>query len=241
MLSTALYAGASYGQTATAPANGPISTSQIAQATQVAQAATQSAAVDTSEIIVTGTRESGQSARESPTPIAVISAEALAATGATNVLDALLDLDPSVTSQAIGADTSQLVRSLRLRGLSTGQVLVLVNGKRRHVSAQLNPDPGLDQGSTPVDLDMIPVAAAKYTPIAATTPAAVPMAAGAAAPAESYFARSDPNVGSGLRIGDDRGGLRWCRQTRVLRRTPSAIGRTTAFANRSRFLRTAQP
>jgi iron complex outermembrane receptor protein len=164
MLSTALYAGASYGQTATAPASAPIGISQIAQAAQVAQTTTQTA-VDNSEIIVTGTRESNQTARESPTPIAVISAEALAATGATNVFDALLDLDPSVTSQAIGADTSQLVRSLRLRGLSTGQLLILIDGKRRHVSAQLNPDPGLDQGSTPVDLDFIPVAAIDHLEI----------------------------------------------------------------------------
>ncbi len=165
MLSTALYAGASYGQTATTPASGPISTSQIAQATQVAQAATQSAAADTSEIIVTGTRESGRSAQDAPTPIAVVSAEALAATGATNVFDALKDLDPSVTSQAVGGDTSQLVRSLRLRGLSTGQLLILVNGKRRHVSAQLNPDAGIDQGSTPVDIDFIPISAVDHIEI----------------------------------------------------------------------------
>lgn len=164
MLSTALYAGASYGQTATAPASAPIGVSQIAQAVQIAQTATQAAA-DASEIIVTGTRESNQTARESPTPIAVISAEALTATGQTNVLDALESLDPSVTSAAVGADTSQLVRSLRLRGLSPGQVLVLVDGKRRHSSAQLNPDAGLDQGSTPVDLDMLPIAAIDHIEI----------------------------------------------------------------------------
>ncbi len=44
-----------------------------------------------------------------------------------------------------------------LRGLSPNHVLVLVNGKRRHETANLNISGGLEKGSTGVDLDTIPI------------------------------------------------------------------------------------
>jgi iron complex outermembrane receptor protein len=50
-----------------------------------------------------------------------------------------------------------LTDALSLHGLSPDHVLVLVNGKRRHTTANIALDPGLNQGSTGVDIDMIPV------------------------------------------------------------------------------------
>jgi iron complex outermembrane receptor protein len=109
-------------------------------------------------IIVTGTRDVGVTALESPTPIEVVGADALAATGQNNVFDALKDILPSLSASATNFDTSALVRSARLRGMSPGEVLILINGKRRHQSANVNADTGSpDTGSNPSDLDTIPI------------------------------------------------------------------------------------
>ena len=107
-------------------------------------------------IIVTGTRDVGIKAQESPTPIAVVTADTLTATGQNNVFDALKNLLPSLTAAAENFDTSEMVRSARLRGMSPNEVLVLVNGKRRHTTANINADQGPDVASNPADLDMIP-------------------------------------------------------------------------------------
>jgi iron complex outermembrane receptor protein len=109
-------------------------------------------------IIVTGTRDVGVTALESPTPIQVVGADTLAATGQNNVFDALKDILPSFSSSATNFDTSAMIRSARLRGMSPGEVLVLINGKRRHQSANVNADTGTpDTGSNPTDLDQIPI------------------------------------------------------------------------------------
>jgi iron complex outermembrane receptor protein len=122
---------------------------------QVALAA--AAEIDADTVIVTGTRDVGLKAQDSPTPIQVIGADTLAATGQTNVFDALKDVLPSFSAAAENFDTSEMVRSARLRGMSPGEVLVLVNGKRRHTTANVNADQGPDVGSNPSDLDMIPL------------------------------------------------------------------------------------
>ncbi len=109
------------------------------------------------DVIVTGTRQSGRTRQSSPAPVDVISAAELTRTGQQNVFDALNVLLPSFDLPPIGFDTAGLVRSARLRGLSPDDVLVLVDGKRRHVSANINADIGPVGGSDPVDFDMIPI------------------------------------------------------------------------------------
>jgi iron complex outermembrane receptor protein len=109
------------------------------------------------EVIVTGTRQQGRTKAESPAPVDVISGAALQATGEQNVFDALDKVLPALDLPPVGFDTAGLVRAARLRGLSPDDVLVLVDGKRRHVSANINADIGPVGGSDPVDLDMIPI------------------------------------------------------------------------------------
>ena len=109
------------------------------------------------DIIVTGTRQQGRTKAESPAPVDVISATELERTGQQNVFDALNTLLPSLDLPPFGFDTAGLVRAARLRGLSPDDTLVLVDGKRRHVSANINADIGPVGGSDPVDLDMIPI------------------------------------------------------------------------------------
>lgn len=113
---------------------------------------------DLTEIIVTGTRQLGKTVQDSPTSIEVVGAESLQATGQTNILDALRGVLPSFTADQFGGDVGNLVRSARLRGLSPGQTLVLINGKRRHNSANIYADGGPNSGSNPADLDFIPLA-----------------------------------------------------------------------------------
>ncbi len=113
-------------------------------------------------VIVTGTRASGRTALESTAPIDVLDADDLRRAGVLNgeLGTALQALLPSLNfprqSNSGGADH---VRPAQLRGLAPDQVLVLVNGKRRHVSALVSTDSKIGRGTTPVDLNAIPVSA----------------------------------------------------------------------------------
>ncbi|NEL27687.1 MAG: TonB-dependent receptor plug domain-containing protein, partial [Xanthomonas perforans] len=57
------------------------------------------------------------------------------------------------------SDGTSAIRPAQLRGLSPDQVLVLVNGKRRHTSSLLNLNGTIGRGAAAVDLNTIPVAA----------------------------------------------------------------------------------
>jgi len=110
---------------------------------------------DTATIIVTGTRSSGITAAASATPIKLVSEEAIAHVGQPNLNQVLSQLVPSFTAQAFGGDTANLTLSARLRGLSPNHTLVLVNGKRRHGTANLAVLGGPYQGAAAPDLDLI--------------------------------------------------------------------------------------
>jgi iron complex outermembrane receptor protein len=114
------------------------------------------------DVVVTGTRDTQRSAGESLSPIDVISAKDLQRTGQTDLRDALVKLLPSVNRLAQTGDAANLTSALTLRGLSPNHVLLLVNGKRRHTSANITADPGSQQGATPVDIDLIPVSAVDH-------------------------------------------------------------------------------
>ncbi|NHO31789.1 TonB-dependent receptor plug domain-containing protein [Acetobacter fallax] len=116
-------------------------------------------------VIVTGTRETGKKARDSVAPIDIISSKQLASTGQPNLLQALSQLLPSLTIPTGGFDTGALTRSFSLRGLSPNETLVLVDGKRRHTTANLYADGGPQQGSTPVDVSLIPLAAIDHVEV----------------------------------------------------------------------------
>ena len=113
---------------------------------------------DADTIIVTGTRQSGIKAADSAAPIQVLGAEALARVGQPNLIQALSQILPSFTAESLGGDTANLTLSARLRGLSPNQTLVLVNGKRRHPTANLHVLGGPYQGAASPDLDLIPPA-----------------------------------------------------------------------------------
>jgi iron complex outermembrane receptor protein len=122
-------------------------------------AAPDPAASETTKVIVTGTRQSGMKAVDSPAPVQVIDASALERTGQPDLIQAIAQLLPSFTAQAVGGDTANLTLSARLRGLSSNDTLVLINGKRRHGTANLAVLGGPYQGGAAADLNFIPVSA----------------------------------------------------------------------------------
>ena len=113
-----------------------------------------------SEIIVTGSRELGITAAESASPVQIVSAAALQrAAGNPSAVAALAQLVPAYTAQPFGNDMAGQTLQAKLRGLSCNDVLVLVNGKRRHTTANIEVDSGPYQGCAGTDLNFIPVAA----------------------------------------------------------------------------------
>ncbi|MBJ6985323.1 TonB-dependent receptor [Luteimonas sp. MC1750] len=111
-------------------------------------------------VIVTGTRVSDRTVAESQSPIDIITSEALQATGTTELATALARALPSLNfPRPALTDGTSAIRPAQLRGLAPDQVLVLVNGKRRHASSLLNLNGTIGRGSAPVDLNTIPLAA----------------------------------------------------------------------------------
>lgn len=106
-------------------------------------------------VIVTGTREPRRKARDSLSPVDVVTSRDIADTGQTNVTQALVQLLPSVTTPAVGIFDGAPTDFISLRGLNPNQTLVLVDGKRRHASSFIYID-GFADGATPVDVDLIP-------------------------------------------------------------------------------------
>ena len=114
------------------------------------------------KISVIGSRRQGRTVADSPVPIDVISADALAATGLTETNQILNTLLPSFNfPQPSITDGTDHVRPAQLRGLAPDHTLVLVNGKRRHSNALLNLNGSTGRGSSAVDLNAIPANAIK--------------------------------------------------------------------------------
>ncbi|HUD94749.1 TonB-dependent receptor plug domain-containing protein, partial [Sphingobium sp.] len=111
---------------------------------------------DATPIIVTGTRTTTRTVAESLAPIDVLGAKDLETSGKQSVRDLLGTLVPSINVSNNGAGASWAVRTLSLRGLGGDQLLVLVNGKRRHNTATLFINGSVQNGQSPPDLDLIP-------------------------------------------------------------------------------------
>jgi len=131
-------------------------------ATTVIPAFAQQAVADgeLQSVVVTGTYAKNRRTIDSESPVDVIGAKDLQASGSTELATVLGRLLPSMNfPRPSGADASDAVRPAQLRGLSPDQTLVLVNGKRRHTSAVVNVNGTQGRGSAPVDLNAIPLAA----------------------------------------------------------------------------------
>ncbi len=118
------------------------------------------AAVALEEIAVTGTRRTERSAVDQAVPVDVLTQEEIRQTGRTETAQILQALAPSLNfPRATVADGTDHTRPATLRGLGADQVLVLVNGKRRHTSALINVNGTVGRGQGMVDLNAIPSSA----------------------------------------------------------------------------------
>lgn len=114
-----------------------------------------------SEVIIVGSRNPNRTATESTVPVDVIDMTELNNVAPQVNLNQILNyVAPSFTSntQTI-SDGTDHIDPASLRGLGPDQVLVLINGKRRHTSSLINVNGTFGRGSVGTDLNAIPAAA----------------------------------------------------------------------------------
>lgn len=115
------------------------------------------AATSIEAVSVIGTRGEERTVISAPVPIDVLSSLEVRSTGRTETSQMIQALAPSFNfPRTTLGDATDNVRPATLRGLSPDQALVLVNGKRRHVSAVVNINGFVGRGSEAVDLNAIP-------------------------------------------------------------------------------------
>jgi iron complex outermembrane receptor protein len=110
--------------------------------------------------VIIGTRAHDRTVLNSPVPVDVLTPTEIRQTGQVETSQIIQLLAPSFNfPRPTIADGTDHVRPSTLRGLGPDQVLVLINGKRRHTSALVNVNGTIGRGSTGVDLNAIPASA----------------------------------------------------------------------------------
>lgn len=115
------------------------------------------------EVVLVGSRNKSRTAIDTPVPVDIIDVAELTATSPQVNLNQILNyVAPSFSSntQTI-SDGTDHIDPASLRGLGPDQVLVLINGKRRHTSSLVNVNGTFGRGSVGTDLNAIPAAAIK--------------------------------------------------------------------------------
>lgn len=133
--------------------------SQTALAQEVPTQATEK---EIEKISIVGSRVIGRSADDLPVPVDILSAEALANTGQTEVGRMLQAIAPSFNfSTSAISDGTDALRPATLRGLGPDQTLVLINGKRRHQASLIHINTSVGRGTAGTDMNAIPASAIK--------------------------------------------------------------------------------
>ena len=107
-----------------------------------------------------GSRSAPRSSLETTVPVDVISPEDITNSNQIELTNILNYLTPSFNSnnQTI-SDGTDHIDPISLRGLGPDQVLILINGKRRHTSSLLNVNGTVGRGTVGTDLNAIPTSA----------------------------------------------------------------------------------
>lgn len=121
----------------------------------------ETSAVELKEVVMVGSRRGGRVKTDSPVPVDVINVNQAGQTTAKPDLMSQLNMAvPSFNyNKQSGADGSDAIDFASLRGLGFDQTLVLINGKRRHLSAFVNQLGTRGRGNSGTDLNAIPEAA----------------------------------------------------------------------------------
>lgn len=151
--------------------------------------------------VVTGTRMSDRTVANAPVPVDVLTSAEIKQTGAVETNQILQMLAPSFNfPRPTISDGTDHIRPATLRGLGPDQVLVLVNGKRRHTTALVNVNGTIGRGSTGVDLNAIPAASIERIEILRDG-AAAQYGSDAIAGVINIILKSDPITDLGVQIG----------------------------------------
>ena len=132
----------------------------VAGQTQTVNFSLRESALPVDQVVAVGTRRVNRTVTESPVPVDVVPEVAIKNVGLIETSQILQRLAPSVNFPRTAiADGSDHQRPVTLRGLAPDQVLVLINGKRRHNTALVHVNGTVGRGSTSVDLNAIPASA----------------------------------------------------------------------------------
>ena len=114
------------------------------------------------EVVVTGTRTPARSNTKSPLPIDIVSSKDLISTGQTTFDKALQYKIPSFnTVQTPVNDATSLLDPYEIRNMGPSRTLILINGKRKNLSALLYTQTSPGRGETGSDISGIPIDAIK--------------------------------------------------------------------------------
>lgn len=110
------------------------------------------------QVVVTGTRATPRSNTTTTLPIDIVSSEELISTGQTTFDKALQYKIPSFnTAQTPVNDATSLLDPYEIRNMGPSRTLILINGKRKNLSALLYVQTSPGQGETGVDISGIPI------------------------------------------------------------------------------------
>ncbi len=118
------------------------------------------------EVILVGTRTAPRSNRDTPLPVDVLPAKELASTGQASFDKALQYRIPSFnTVQTPVNDATSLLDPYEIRNMGPSRTLILINGKRKNLSALLYTQTSPGRGETGSDISAIPTDAIKRVEI----------------------------------------------------------------------------
>ena len=116
--------------------------------------------VEGTAITVVGSRGKPRTDVDRPVPVDVVNSEELAATGQTDLGQQVQFTSPSFNSAKYGVNgATNFADPASLRGLAPDQVLLLINGRRRHQFSALNLNVAPGLGTVVSDLNSVPASA----------------------------------------------------------------------------------
>jgi iron complex outermembrane receptor protein len=118
-------------------------------------------------VVVVGSRADSRSALQSAVPVDALPVDELAASSPQTDLTQLLNYTaPSFqANRQTSSDATEFIDPATLRSLPPDQLLVLVNGKRRHKSSLVNTLSTVGRGAAGTDLNAIPTAAVRQVEV----------------------------------------------------------------------------
>jgi iron complex outermembrane receptor protein len=114
--------------------------------------------VSLDEIVLVGSRNKNRTVADTPVAIDIIDISELVQSSPQVTINGILNLvAPSFTSTSqTVSDGTDHIDPAALRGLGPDQVLVLINGKRRHKTSLVNVNSTVGRGSVGTDMNSIP-------------------------------------------------------------------------------------